>query len=192
MQKCEWWSASANFLRCVIPSCGPSEWKMKDSLWYSWHQITRLSLTYIRLNGNLNSITFTFNRRRLARSRLPLIVSYARKDQLPPSYRLSGTAYGSERPEVLAEFFSSNINEVCIWRTWRVCIQVELVTGGLSPVCASCFTTSRPLCPPSRPCRDSVHRARPMSSSPPPPSVGWSVGRLWALTILYDAEVRAP
>lgn len=39
-------------------------------------------------------------------------------------------------------FFSPNINELCIWRTWRVCIQVELVTGGLSPVCASCFTTS--------------------------------------------------
>lgn len=43
----------------------------------------------------------------------------------------------------LTPFFSPNINEVCIWRTWRVCIQVELVTGGLSPVCASCFTTSR-------------------------------------------------
>lgn len=32
-------------------------------------------------------------------------------------------------------FFSPNMNEVCIYwgRTWRVCIEVELVTGELSP-----------------------------------------------------------
>lgn len=83
-------------------------------------------------------------------------------------------------------FFSfSNINEVCIWRTWRVCIQVELVTGGLSPVCASCFTTSRP---PSFVTPSSVlgHHRRRRYFRP-----------IWALTILYDAErprifARAP
>lgn len=47
-----------------------------------------------------------------------------------------------EKGENLTPFFSPNINEVCIWCTWRVCIQVELVTGGLSPVCASCSATS--------------------------------------------------
>lgn len=71
-----------------------------------------------------------------------------------------------------------------------VCIQVELVTGGLSPVCASCFTTSRP------PCATLLRDAAPSSV------LGHHRRRrylrpIWALTILYDAEgpgtfARAP
>lgn len=96
-----------------------------------------------------------------------------------PPFNL-GVAYRSAR-EKSRSFFSLNINEVCIWCTWRVCIQVELVTGGLSPVCASCFTTSRlPSPPPSRRVCD-----------PPPPDTVLRRRRrrrpAGALTILYDA-----
>lgn len=63
---------------------------------------------------------------------------------------------------------------------WRVCIQVELVTGELSPVCASCFTTSRPSCTFLREAASSPalgHHRRRRCLRP-----------VWALTILYDRE----